>query len=63
MSTTVIQLLLDKEGFPNDQLPVLVVRQNDVKSRSVGCLERSGDRKQVTARQQACFVSARVLAC
>ena len=38
--STVIQLLLDKEGFPNNHLPVLVVRQNDVKFRSGGCLER-----------------------
>ena len=29
--STVVQLLLDKEGFPNNHLPVLVVRQNDVK--------------------------------
>ena len=29
--STVIQLLLDKEGFPSNHLPVLVVRQNDVK--------------------------------
>ena len=35
----VIQLLLDKQGFPNNHLPVLVVRQNPVKSRSGGCLK------------------------
>ena len=33
--STVIQLLLDKPGFRNNQLPVLVVRQNDVKSISL----------------------------
>ena len=41
---TVIQLL-DKRGFPHNHLPVLVVRQKPVKSRSGGCLDRSGDRK------------------
>ena len=32
-------------GFPNNHVPILVVRRNLAKSRSRGCLALSGDRK------------------
>ena len=46
----VIQLL-DKRGFLNNQVPVLVVRQKPVKSRSGGGLERSGDGKPTVVQR------------